>query len=96
MHTGPAVIGNTGSAQRMQYTAIGDTANIAARLVGKPTPGQVIVSEEVRLAARGGDQLRSLGEVELKGRQGKLRFYSVPWEEVDTSDSERCSRSAPL
>jgi len=75
LHTGPAVIGNIGSTQRMQYTAIGDTVNVAARLVSLAAPGQIIVSEEVRNQAEG--FFEPLGEVELKGRQRKMNVFSL-------------------
>ena len=72
LHTGPAVVGNSGSSQRMQYTAIGDTVNVAARLVSLAAPGQVIVSEDVRNLADA--FFEPLGEVELKGRHRVARI----------------------
>ena len=85
LHTGPAVVGNIGSAHRMQYTAIGDTVNVAARLVGKAAAGQVIVSQEVRSAAPSGVEFGYLGEVDLKGREKRLKIYSLSWEEREES-----------
>ncbi|MFN7919455.1 MAG: adenylate/guanylate cyclase domain-containing protein [Bryobacteraceae bacterium] len=77
LHAGQAVVGNIGSAQRMQYTAIGDTVNVAARLVSLAAPGQILVSEDVRNAAAG--SFERLGEFELKGRQRKLAAYALAW-----------------
>jgi adenylate cyclase len=77
LHTGRAVVGNIGSAQRMQYTAVGDTVNVAARLVSLAAPGQIIVSEDIRRLAAA--SFEPLGEVELKGRQQKMAIYSLSW-----------------
>jgi len=50
VNTGDAVIGNIGSETRMEYTAIGQVVNQAARLEALARPGQVLVTEEVRQA----------------------------------------------
>ena len=79
LHCGPAVVGNIGSEDRVQYTAIGDTVNLAARLVHLAAPSQIIVSEEVRSAAANDAEFEPLDEVELKGRAAKTNIYSVKW-----------------
>jgi adenylate cyclase len=81
LHWGRAVVGNIGSGDRVQYTAIGDTVNVAARLTSKAAPSQIIVSADVRDALPDYSGFDALGEVELKGRAGKLNIFSVRWAE---------------
>jgi class 3 adenylate cyclase len=45
INTGPALVGNIGAAQVRNFTAIGDTTNLAARLQGLAEPGQVVVGQ---------------------------------------------------
>jgi len=81
LHCGPAVVGNIGSADRVQYTAIGDTVNVASRLVNRAAASQIIVSEDIRAGIPGYQGFDPLGEVELRGRAAKLNVYSVRWTE---------------
>jgi adenylate cyclase len=82
LHHGSAVVGNIGSAERMQYTAIGDTVNIAARLVSRAEPGQILVSEAMYQAAGASDLFHDLGQVSVKGRDAQVRVYSVDWKRI--------------
>jgi adenylate cyclase len=82
LHHGAAVVGNIGSAERMQYTAIGDTVNVAARLVSRAEPGQILISETMHAAAGGGDLFHDLGQISVKNREGQLQVYSVDWERI--------------
>jgi adenylate cyclase len=79
LHCGSAVVGNIGSADRVQYTAIGDTVNVAARLCSKAAAGQVIVSEDVKAAIPNYAGFEPLGDVELKGRASKMHIFSTRW-----------------
>jgi adenylate cyclase len=80
LHSGRAVVGNIGSEHRMQYTAVGDAVNVAARLVSSAESGQIVISGESLEAVRRPETLDHLGEVQLKGRDQKVEIYSVPWE----------------
>jgi class 3 adenylate cyclase len=57
MHQGPAVIGNIGSPEHLDYSVIGESVNLAARLCGFAEPMSIIVSDSVQRAAQGDSQL---------------------------------------
>jgi adenylate cyclase len=88
LHHGLAVVGNVGSADRMQYTAIGDTVNIAARLVSLAAPDQILVSGEMHTFVASAYRFDPLGNTQLKGRLGAIDVYSALWEPAgDASDA---------
>lgn len=76
IHRGEVVVGNFGGTNRMQYTAMGDAMNIAARLEGanKYLGTAILVSEAVRAAAPG-HAYRSLGLVAVSGVASGLALY---------------------
>ena len=72
LHSGPVMSGNVGSARRLEYAAIGDTTNTAARLEGmtKGTPYQLFVGEPTRDRLRHApDELEFVSELEVRGRE---------------------------
>ncbi|MBM4059520.1 MAG: adenylate/guanylate cyclase domain-containing protein [Planctomycetes bacterium] len=77
VHTGPAVIGNMGSADRFDYTAIGDTVNLAARLEGanKAFGTQCLASETAWAMAAADVVGREVGRIGVVGRQAPIRVY---------------------
>ncbi len=76
--TGEAVVGNIGSAIRLDYTAVGDTVNVASRLCGVAGPGQVVVTEECAAAIRGkGFDLHQLPPLSVKGKKEMLKVFQV-------------------
>jgi adenylate cyclase len=80
LNTGAVMSGNVGSERRLEYTALGDTTNTAARLEGmtKGTPYQLYVSDSTRAALRepAGD-LVEVGEFEVRGRKAKIKLWSL-------------------
>jgi adenylate cyclase len=79
INSGSAIVGNIGSAEHMEYTAIGDTVNLAARLESatKDLGAEIVVSEQTYDAVRPLFQWKSAGAVNLKGRSEPVRAYAV-------------------
>jgi adenylate cyclase len=80
INTGELMVGNVGSVQHMQYTAIGDTVNTASRLeaLTKGTPYGLFIAESTydRLLFRP-DDLVYVDELAVRGRSGKIHVWSL-------------------
>lgn len=77
INCGEAVIGNIGTSRRMDYTAIGNTVNTAARLESQAKAGEVLVSEEVYERVKERFVFAYLGERRLKGIAEEAKIYRV-------------------
>jgi adenylate cyclase len=79
INTGLAIVGNIGSKQRMEFTAIGDSINLAARLE-QATPERgvdILVSEFTYVATRSRFPFEPAGEISLKGKSESARTYTI-------------------
>jgi class 3 adenylate cyclase len=77
VNSGPALVGNIGSDEYRNFTAIGDTTNLAARLQGLAEPGQVVIGPTTATALAGTFVLASLGLVTVKGRVQPTEAFAL-------------------
>ena len=78
VNSGPVVVGDLGSDSRVDYSVLGNTVNIAARLEESVTrPGDIVIGGETYRQLDGQIPVEPLGEVQLKGLQQKVPAYRV-------------------
>jgi adenylate cyclase len=77
LNTGPALVGNIGSQAIRNFTAIGDTTNLAARLQTFADPGQVVIGQPTFEQIRDVAIVRSLGTPQLKGKTDPVLVYEL-------------------
>lgn len=77
VNCGEAVVGNIGCEFRMDYTAIGDTVNTAARLEANAKAEEVLISEYVYEKLKGRIEAEEVGEIPLKGKSNRIMVYRV-------------------
>ncbi len=77
VNCGPAVVGNIGCDFRMDFTAIGDTVNTAARLEANAKKGQVLISDVIYERVKDRVEVEEVGAIPLKGKSNEVFVYSV-------------------
>jgi class 3 adenylate cyclase/tetratricopeptide (TPR) repeat protein len=77
IHSGPVVVGSLGIDGRMDFKAVGDTVNQAARVEGLAEPGTIYVTEDTFKLTEGFFRFESLGQRKVKGRKQPIRIYQV-------------------
>ena len=79
LHTGEAIIGYIGSNQRSEYTAIGDTVNLAARLESNAQGGQILISDATAHASENLFPLVAHEPLAVKNRLQPVTLFEVKW-----------------
>ncbi len=77
LNSGPVVVGSIGDDLRMDYTAIGDTTNLSARMESLARPGCTLVSRNTRKLARNFFEFERLGPLEVKGKAKPQECYEL-------------------
>ncbi|HYB42513.1 MAG TPA: adenylate/guanylate cyclase domain-containing protein, partial [Candidatus Methylomirabilis sp.] len=77
LHSGFVVVGAIGDNLRMDYTAVGDTTNLAARLQQMAAPGGILISDATARLVEGYVHLESRGGVEIRGKSERVVVHAV-------------------
>ncbi len=85
LNTGPVIVGKIGDDLSMDYTAIGDTVNLASRMEQWAPPGKIYITDATRRMAPGYFEFSDLGTLEVKGKAELVQAWEV--------ERERSSRT---
>lgn len=94
IHSGQAIVGNIGSHERLDYTAVGDTVNVASRLESstKEVGCDVLISQSTYEAVHDRIRCREVGSIRVKGRGEPVVAYAVEgWIEQSPDEQERAA-----
>jgi len=84
LNSGPVVVGSIGDDLRMDYTAVGDTTNLAARMENMASPGKILGTAYTHKLARDFFEFESLGKVQVKGKKELVEAYEL----IESSEVE--------
>jgi class 3 adenylate cyclase/tetratricopeptide (TPR) repeat protein len=87
--SGEVVAGTLGRGESQDYTVLGDSVNLAARLVAEAGPGQTLIADNVHRALSGRSVSDTLGEMQLKGVTAPVRVWSLRGISGESSPTDR-------
>ncbi|MFN6566489.1 adenylate/guanylate cyclase domain-containing protein [Dendronalium sp. ChiSLP03b] len=84
INSGKAVVGDVGSSQRVDYTALGATINLAARMEAVCPPGECVISEATHTMLSQPSDFREMGDYRFKGIDRSVKVYQTKLHQVST------------
>jgi class 3 adenylate cyclase/tetratricopeptide (TPR) repeat protein len=77
LNSGPVIVGSIGDDLRMDYTAVGDTSNLASRIENMAESGTSLVSQHTHKLARDYFEFRALGKMKVKGKKDPQEIFEL-------------------
>jgi class 3 adenylate cyclase len=77
LNSGPVIVGAIGDDLRMDYTAVGDTTNVAMRMESAATPGSILVSENTHRLVNAYFDFEDCGPMVIKGKEAPQNVYRL-------------------
>jgi len=77
LNSGPVIVGSIGDDLRMDYTAVGDTTNLASRMESQAKSGMILISKNTNKLVRDYFELKSFGKIDVKGKEEPQEAYEL-------------------